>query len=148
MDLQKVSRDDWMVGGVGLLLALDLLAFPWFSWGVGYGSFHVSADFSATGAPDGWLGVLALLATVALIADLGVERLSPGTRVPTIGGTRPSTRFALAGAASVLMAVKFLLNIHFSYFGWGFYLGVILLAALLALTSRARTGATSVGPTG
>ena len=85
--------------------------------------------------------MLALLCTIALIADLAVERLSPQTQLPALGGSRESTRFALAVATAALLALKFILNIHFDLFGWGFYLAVILTAALVFLALQARRGA-------
>jgi hypothetical protein len=136
VDLTKVRRDDWILAGVALVLAIDLLFFPWFD--ISVGPFSVST--TATGAPDGFFGVLALLVTIALIADLAVERLSPQTRLPALGGSRGSTRFALAVATAVLLAVKFILNIHFDLFSWGFYLAVLLTVALVFLTLQARRG--------
>ena len=130
MNLDNVSTKDWILGGAALLLAIDLLFFPWFSISI--------FDFSGTDAPDGWLGVLALLATLAVVADLLVERLSPQTQIPAIGGSRVMTRFVLAVAAAVFMALKFLFHIHFSVFGWGFYLGVVLVVALLVFATQAR----------
>jgi hypothetical protein len=123
-----------MLGGVSLLLAIDLLFFPWFN--VSLGPF--SANFSATDAPDGWLGVLAVLASLLVLVDLLVERLSPQTQIPAIGGSRVMTRFVLAVAAAVFMALKFVFHIHFSLFGWGFYLGVLLAVALVVFATQAR----------
>jgi hypothetical protein len=136
MNLEKVSRDDWIVGGAALLLVIDLLAFPW--WSVSLGPITVTG--AATSAPDGWLGVLAFLTALALVADLALERLSPQTQLPSIQGSRTMTRFVLAVATAVLLALKFLFNIHFSYFGFGFYLAVVLSAALVYLTLQARSG--------
>ena len=31
MNLDSFSRDDWILGGVALLLVIDLLFLPWFS---------------------------------------------------------------------------------------------------------------------
>lgn len=137
MNLDNVRRDDWIVGGLALVLAIDLLFFPWFS--ISLGPFSV--DSSATGSPDGWLGVLALLATLGVLVDLALERLSPQTQVPAVSGSRVMTRFVLAAAAAVFMALKFLFHIHFSLFGWGFYLGVILVVALVYYTMQARKAA-------
>jgi hypothetical protein len=136
VDLTKVRRDDWILAGVALVLAIDLLFFPWFDISVG----PFSASTTATGAPDGLFGVLALLCTLALIADLAVERLSPQTRLPALGSSRESTRFALVVAIAVLLALKFILNIHFDLFSWGFYLAVLLTAALVFLSLQARRG--------
>lgn len=127
MNVDNVSRDDWILGGLGLLLVIDLLFLPWFSISVG----PLSATFTATGAPDGWPAVLAVLVTIALIADLAIERLSPRTQLPAIGHSRTNTRFILACVAAGLVLLKFLLNIHFSYFGLGFWAGVVLTIALV-----------------
>jgi hypothetical protein len=140
VNLDNVSRDDWIVGGLALLLAIDLLFFPWFSVGGGsVGGVSVpSFDFSGTDDPDGWLGILAVLASLLVVVDLAIERLSPQTEIPAISGSRTMTRFVLAVAAAVFMALKFVFNIHFSDFGWGFYLGVILVAALVYYNVQAR----------
>jgi hypothetical protein len=116
------------------------VAFPWFS--ISVGPFTVTS--TATGSPDGWLGILGVLALAALIADLAVERLSPQTTVPSIGGSRGQTRFVLALAAALFVALKFLFHIHFSYFGWGFYVAVVLTIALVWLAHQARCATSPV----
>jgi hypothetical protein len=143
LNIDNIRRDDWILAGLALLLVIALVALPWFSFGgVSAGAYSIpGADLSATGAPDGWLGILALLACLALIADLAVERLSPQTQVPAIGGSREMTRFVLAGAAAGFVALKFLFHIHFSLFGFGFYVCVILAAALVYFAMQARQGA-------
>lgn len=134
MSVEKVSRDDWIVGGVGLLLVIDLLALPWYSISIG----PFTATSAATGAPDGWLGVLAVLAVLAVIADLALERLSPQTTLPAIAGSRTMTRFVLACIAAGFVVLKFLFHIHFSLFGFGFWAAVVLTAAFVYLATRAR----------
>jgi hypothetical protein len=146
VNLENVTREDWLVGGLALLLAITLLFFPWFSISVSIGAFSTSVSSSATGSPDGWLGVLALLAAILIVADIAIERLSPQTQLPAIRGSRTSTRFILAVVAAVCVALKFLFHIHFSLFGWGFYLTVILAAALLYLTIQARAGRPAFAP--
>jgi hypothetical protein len=136
VNLDNVSRDDWIVGGLALLLALALLLFPWFDISIG----PFSQSFSATSSPDGWLGILGVLASLAVVADLAVERLSPETQLPAIGGSRTNTRFILVVAAAGFTALKFLFHIHFSYFGWGFYITVIIAAALVYVAMQARAG--------
>ena len=93
--LENVKRDDWMLVAVALLLVIDLLVLPWFDVSIG----PISVTSTATGTPDGWLGVLAVLAACAWIADLGLERLASQTRVPAIAGSRTMTRLALAEPA-------------------------------------------------
>lgn len=134
MNTQSITRDDWIIGGVALLLIIDLLFLPWFSISVG----PFSADLTATDAPDGWLGILAVLAAIALIADLAVERMSPQTTLPSVGGSRVQTRFLLAALTALFVALKFLFHIHFSDFGFGFWLAVILTVALVYVTLQAR----------
>jgi hypothetical protein len=140
--LDDFSRDDWILAGVALLLVIDLLFLPWFSLSAG----PFSATLTATDAPDGWLGILAVLACLALIADLGIERLSPGTALPNIRGSRTETRFVLAALAALFVVLKFLFNIHFSDFGFGFWLGVILTIGLVYVALQARhAGAVTPG---
>jgi hypothetical protein len=130
------SRDDWIVGALALLLAIDLLFLPWFSASATFAGVTVSASTSGTGSPDAWLGVLALISSIALIADLVIERSSPSTALPNIGGSRTKTRLALAGLTALFLVLKFLFNIHFSLFGFGFWAAVVLTAGLLFSTLR------------
>jgi hypothetical protein len=143
MSLDNMSRDDWIVGGLALLLAIDLLFLPWFSVSQGIGAFTVSYTSTATGYPDGWLGVLAVIVVIALLADIAVERLSPQTKVPIIGGSRATTRLGLAGVAAVLLFLKFIFHInHFSDLGFGFWAALVLTGALVYATLRVNQGQT------
>ena len=140
MNLENVTRDDWIVGGLALLLAICLIILPWFDISVTVGAFSASATYSATSTPDGWLGILAFIAALAIVADLGIERLSPQTTLPAIGGSRTQTRFVLALITAAFVVLKFLFHIHFSLFGWGFYVNIILTAALVWVAYQARSG--------
>ena len=142
--MDNMSRDDWIVGGLALLLVIDLLFLPWFTFSAGIGSFSVSVSSTATGAPDGWLGVLAVIAAIALLVDLAVERLSPQTQMPMIGGSRSQTRLVLAGITAVFALLKFLFHIHFSLFGFGFWAAVVLTAGLVFSALRVSKGQTIV----
>ena len=92
MNTDSFSREDWIIGAVAVLLVIDLLFLPWFS--ISIGPFTISS--TATGAPDGWLGVLAVLAALGLVLDLAIERLSPQTQLPAVSGSRTQTRFVIA----------------------------------------------------
>ncbi len=135
MSLDNVKRGDLTLVGVALLLVIDLLFLPWFDLGIG----PVSITSTATGAPDGWLGVIALLAALALIVDLGVERLSPQTKVPAIAASRTMTRLVLAGTCGLFVSLKFLVHVHFSLFGFGFWAAVVLTVGLVVLAARAHS---------
>ncbi len=133
MNTDNLSRDDWILGGVTVALIITLLFLPWFS--VTVPPFTVTA--TATSSPDGWCGVLALLASIALLVDLGLERVSPQTQVPSFNGSRAQTRLVLAYITAFFVALKFLLHIHFDLFGWGFWLAVVLTVALVYLAYHA-----------
>jgi hypothetical protein len=139
MDLNKFSRDELILAGAALLLAIDLLFLPWFSYSSSFTvlGHSVGGSYSLTGtdAPDGWLGVIGVLAALALVADLAVERLG-NAQLPSIGGSRGTTRLALAGLAVVCVALKFLFNIHFSLFGFGFWAAAVLAIAMVVATLR------------
>jgi len=139
MDLDNVTNEDWVVGGVALAVAIFLVMLPWFD--VGSGLF--SASLSATSAPDGWLGILAFLASLSVAADLALERFAPHIQVPAIGGSRTNTRFILSVVTAVFVALKFLFHIHFTgivSFAWGFYIDIIATAALVYVAYQAREG--------
>jgi hypothetical protein len=138
MDLSRFTRDELILGGLAVLLAIDLLFLPWFEVSVGIGTITLSASSTATSDPDGWLGVIGVLACLALVADLALERFS-NAQLPVVGGTRAATRLALAITAVAAVAVKFLLNVHFDYFGFGFWAAVVLSVALVVLARRLGT---------
>jgi hypothetical protein len=134
-------HQNWVVGILGLLLIIDLRKLPWLSGGnetiSGIVLTHPSS--TATSSPDGWLGLLAVVATLAAILNLVVDRLAPDTRIPSIGGSRATTRYVLAVAAAVSMAVKFVLHIdHLGDLGVGFWLGAALAAAFVYCAAQAR----------
>jgi hypothetical protein len=139
INTDAVTRDEWIFAGVGLLLVIDLLFLPWFS--ITAGPF--SASLTASDAPDGWLCVLAVLATIAAVADLGVQRLLPTATVPAIRGSRSETRLILTGVAGLFIALKFLFHIHFSLFGFGFWAAVVLAVAFVYLARRLRGAETA-----
>jgi hypothetical protein len=142
MRTDALSKDDYIVGGLALLLVIDLLLLPWFSFSVG--PYSISAN--ATDAPNGWLGILALLAAILVIADLLVERLSPQTTLPNFGGSRAMTRFWLAVAAAGFMGLKFVFHLgHFSDLGFGFWAGLVLVVLLVVATMRISQDRTILG---
>jgi hypothetical protein len=95
-------------------------------------------------APDAWLGVLALMASAFLLADLATERLSPHTRLPTVARDRITGRFAIACTIAGLLALKFVLHLgRFGELALGFWTAVLLAAALVMLTRRARMAASA-----
>ena len=126
MDFSKLSREDLIVGGGGIVLIIGLLAFPWFSISAGPFTF----TYAATSASGGIWAVLALIVLIAVIADLLLARLSPATQVPTTQLGREMTRAAAVGLVAVLMIIK--LISHTGNYGWGFFVDIILLIVVAA----------------
>ena len=148
LGLERLSRDDWTIIAVAGLLVLDLLVLPWFSFGatitVGSATLSIGGSASAVDAPDAWLGVLALMASAFLLADLATERLSPHTRLPTVAGDRITGRYALACTTAGLLVVKFVLHLgRFGELALGFWTALLLVAGLVVLTRRARIAASA-----
>ncbi len=149
--LEHLTRDDWVIAGVAALLVLDLLALPWFSFGatisVGSDSVSIGGSLKAVDAPDAWLGVLAVLSCAFLITDLAFERLWPETRLPSIASNRETTRYILACVAAGLIGLKFVLHLgRFGELALGFWMGLLLVAGLVALTRRARQATSAAAP--
>ena len=138
MDVSKFTRDELILAGLALLLVIDLLFLPWFDITIAFGTFKESAPSTAAGSPDGWLGVLAVLTALALMAYMALDRLAAGVEVPTIGGNPATTRLVLAAVAAGFVGLKFLFHVHFDLFGIGFWGAVVLSAALVAVAARAR----------
>ena len=138
MDLSKFSRDDRILAGVALLLAIDLLFLPWFDITVSFGGFHASATSTATGAPDGWLGVLAAAGVAG--SDRRSRARAPRQRRGPRDQRKPRHHAARDWRPSppAFVALKFLFHIHFSFFGIGFWAAIVLAAALVVIAVRAR----------
>jgi hypothetical protein len=154
LHLERLSREDWALATLAVVLILDLLVLPWFSFGatitIGSGTLAIGGSATAVDAPDAFLGVLALLSCAFLVADLGFERLSPQTQLPSIAADRETTRYVLAWTAAGLIALKFIFHLgRFGELALGFWLSVLLVAALVAMTRRVRqTGPVVASRTG
>jgi drug/metabolite transporter (DMT)-like permease len=109
------------------VLLIDLIAFPWFS--------VIGISLVATGSPDSFFGVLAVLAVVAFLVDMAVQSLAPHVQVLAINNSRALTRLVLIAAGVGCLAIKFLLQIsHFSDLGWGFWLALALSVVLVTVS--------------
>jgi hypothetical protein len=138
---ENITRQDQILGGASLLLVVSLLFFPWFSISVG----PFTATLNGIDSPDGWLGWLAMLAALAVLVDLAVERFSPQTQLPALGGSREATRFFLAVGAAGFVVLKFLFHLgHTGDLGWGFFVAAISAAALVYFALQANGGSISL----
>jgi hypothetical protein len=140
VNVQEVRRDDLIIGGLALLLVVDLLFLTWLS--LGGNGFPPGRNYTATDAPDAWLGILAVISAVLIVLDVVIEQVSPQTAVPAIGGSRTATRLVLALVAGLFMGLKFLFHLgSVSNLGLGFWLGAVIVIALIYFAMRARTAA-------
>ena len=136
MDLAKLSREDTILGVLGIFLVIDLLFLPWYSASVTVFGATFTSSASATSSPYAIWGVLALLTAIAFLVDLAVDRFT-GAEMPAISGSRATTRTVLAGVTLGFMAIKFLA--HVGNFGYGFWLGMIAAIAMVVLCVRETT---------
>jgi len=146
--VEKLSREDWMVGLGGLLLFIGLLAFPWYSVSVTFDGFSRTGTATATDAPYSIWGVFALILMIIVVLDLAIARFSPATAIPTTQFGRDWTRVGLIAVAALFLFIKFLDDV--GNFGWGFYIDVVLLVLVLTgavLTAQGRATPMTV-PTG
>jgi hypothetical protein len=120
VDFSKLSREDWMVGGGGILLIIFLFALPFYS--VSAGIF--TATFAATSSPASIWGIIALILAIAVVADWALANFSPETQIPTSALGRDMTRTAVAGVIVLLLLLKLVL--HTSYLGWGCFVDIIV----------------------
>ena len=116
MDFSKLSREDWMVGGGGILLIIFLFTLPFYS---SYGF-----TFAATSSPASIWGILALILTLVVVADWALALFSPETQLPTSPLGRELTRASLAAVVVLFLVIKLLL--HTGYLGWGCFVDIIV----------------------
>lgn len=122
MDFSKLSREDWMVGGGGLLLIIFLFALPFYSIGIGPYTF----DRVATDSPTSIWGILALILAIVLYVDWALAVFSPSTTLPTTPLGREMTRTAIGGVIILFLLIK--LIAHTSWLGWGCFIDIIVAA--------------------
>lgn len=129
----KFTKLDWWVMVTALLLVVDLAALPWVDVSVG----PLSYTRPATGSPDGFFGIVALLAALAVVADVALARLAPSVKVAAIENFgRTKARLVTSAGALTLLVIKFLLHLHPSYLGVGCWAALVVGAALVATSYK------------
>jgi hypothetical protein len=126
--VDPLARAHAIVGSAGVLLVLDLLGGPWYRRTFGIpGLVFLTENHSGVEPPAGWLGVLALLLTLALLVTIGLQRVGRG-ELPQISVPWPRVQFGAAVAVFGLVGLKFLSGV--THLAWGAFVGVLLAAAL------------------
>ena len=128
MDFSKLTREDLMVMGGGIVLVIGLIAFSWYSIGIGFGG--LSVDRAAVQSPYAIWGILALIVAIAIVVDLALARFSPSTQIPTTQYGRDFTRVGACALLLLFLLIKFIA--HVGDFGWGFFVDVILAIVMSA----------------
>jgi len=116
----------------GVLLMADLFFAAWYDRGfvIGY-----EVTRTAVEPPNGWLALLAWLATGALLVEVVVTRIST-TGLPEIAFPWVRVQLMQAAAVFLLIFVKFATT---RYYGWGSWVGLVL-AAVFAYSVWAAAG--------
>lgn len=122
MDFSKMRTPDWIMGGCGLVLIIDLLFFPWHK--IDFGSFGGgSVNRSAVESPNSGWGWLALLLTIAIVAVVVLRRLTT-VQLPEIPVPYQDAAFFASIAVAAILLLK--LVIETDFLGFGSYFGIIL----------------------
>ncbi|HEY4376627.1 MAG TPA: hypothetical protein VGM93_05695 [Acidimicrobiales bacterium] len=136
MDLTKLSLGDKIIGGTTIVLLIDLLFLPWHSVSVHAGIYSASYTRGATESPNGFLGILALLVVIAILATVIIRKLTT-TKLPDLPISWGEATFYAGIAVEVLLVLKLILKTD--YLGYGSYLAIILAAGLIYGTFLGRS---------
>jgi hypothetical protein len=126
MDFNKLSKGERIVLVAGVLLVIDLLFLPWHRIKI---SAILGVDVSRTGvqSPNSGYGVLALLITLVMIAQIVAARFT-SARLPR--PPIPWGQVHLFAGIAVLVLLLIKLVAETDYLGFGCFLGILLAAAL------------------
>lgn len=120
MDLSKFSLGDKILAGTSVGLVFGLLVLPWHS----VSAFGRSYSRTALQSPNSFWGVLALLATLAVIGVTAVRLFSPDTTLPELPVAWPKAVSFASIAVVAVLAIK--LVSETTALGFGAYLDVLL----------------------
>lgn len=129
MDLKKLSLGTSIMSLAGVLLLFDLLFLPWhrISLGiVGFGSSTVSR--SGVQSPHGFLGLLAALVVVAIVARIVLSEFT-NVELPTLPVSWQQVDLLAGATVAALVVLKLVLEM--SFISIGAWLAIPLAGALL-----------------
>jgi hypothetical protein len=114
----------------GLVLFIDGF-LPWYSADVElFGENIASYDANGWEAPGAIWSIFAILVGLAMVGAVCVRAFSPATLPDNIGGQSWPRIYLGAAAAAALFIVIKLIN-ESSYLSFGFYIGILCVAALV-----------------
>ena len=123
MDLKRLSTGERYMALAGILLFLDLLLLPWHRISVGLGPFSVTASRSGIESPNGFLGLLVALVTVAVVARIIVSEFT-SVALPALPVSWQQADLIGGAAIAALVVIKLLAET--SYLSIGAWLAVLL----------------------
>jgi hypothetical protein len=123
MDLSRLTQGERIVLAAGVLLIIDLLFLPWHSIDLGVSIPGLDTTRSAVQSPNGGYGVLALILTIIMVAQIIAAKIAgaslpeppiPWSQIHVIAGT----------TVAILLIIKLVRETD--SLGFGCYLGVLL----------------------
>jgi hypothetical protein len=129
MDLKKLSLGERILSAAGIIVIIDLLFLPWHHISVRLSGVTIaSANRSGVSSPNGFLGLLALLVAVAIVAHIVVSEFTK-VELPKLPVTWGQADLIGAAVVAALLVLKLVLKTDF--LGFGAWLGVISAGALV-----------------
>jgi hypothetical protein len=125
MDLSKLTLGDKIATACGIVLLIDLVFLPWHRVCVDFGAFggESCGSASAIESPNGFLGILALLLTIAIVGVLIASRVGD-VQLPELPIPHPAAIFYSTIAVLVLLLLKLVMETD--GLGFGAWLGILL----------------------
>ena len=127
MDLKRLSPGERYLALAGVLLFLDLILLPWHRISVGLGPFSVTASRSGIESPNGFLGLLAALVAVAVVARIIVSEFT-SLELPALPVTWRQADLIGGAAVAALVALK--LVVETNYLSIGAWVAIPLAAVM------------------
>jgi hypothetical protein len=128
MDLKKLSLGARVMSLASVLLLFDLLFLPWHRISIGIGEFSFTSSRSGIQSPNGFLGLLAALVLVAIVARIVLSEFTT-VALPTLPVTWQRADLLAGAAVATLVVLKLILET--SYLSIGAWLAVPLAGAVL-----------------
>lgn len=125
MDLSRLSQGERIVLIAGVLLIIDLLFLPWHSidlGGAAADNVGIDTTRSAVQSPNAFYGVVALLLTLVVVAQIVLDKLT-SVALPSLPVPWAQVHLIAGIAVAVMLVIKLIAETEF--LGFGAYFGVL-----------------------
>jgi hypothetical protein len=123
MDLSRLTQGERIVLLAGVVLIVDLLFLPWHSIDLGVEIPGLDTTRSGVQSPNGGYGVLALLLTIIMVAQIIAAKLA-GANLPDPPVPWSQVHVIAGSTVAILLIIKLVRETD--SLGFGAYLGVLL----------------------